>query len=459
MKRALPLCAVLLLMPVGLGAAEPTETVIRMTVRPAPAPKPALKYQLLPELREMNPGNPIQAYSKCFAEQYNFWRNKEVVEQREKWQTMPLHDLPVKEMAYYSRRPPLRYADYAARLDTPDWQILLQMKSEGPALLLPDIQGLRELAGALKVRFRAEVAERRFDDAVYTAKTMFALSRHLGEHPTLIGELVGIAVGSLTIGPLEEMIPQPGSPNLFWALTDLPHPFIDLRKGVQGARLMTTDIFTSIDEQAPMSEAQVQQAVDRFRRLAKQINLRWDADEWLKQSSQDEEQVRSSRKRLIEAGLAEANVKRFPASQVILLDEKLEFSVRSDERRKAMCLPYWQAEPILAAHKQRERDKTSPFRWLDEGGYEKVKMAQARLDQRIGLLRCVEALRLYAAEHGGKLPATLADIKLPLPVDAVTGKPFLYQLKDGTATVRGTAPSGMQNNAAFNVRYEVTIGE
>jgi hypothetical protein len=446
--------------PVGRGAAQPTETVIRMTVRPAPAPKPALKYQLLPELREMNPGNPILAYSKCFAEQYNFWRNKEVVEQREKWQTMPLHDLPVKEItAIYNRRGPLRYADYAARLDTPDWQILLQMKSDGPALLLPDIQGLRELAAALKVRFRAEVAERRFDDAVGTAKTMLALSRHLGEHPTLIGELVGIAVGSLTVGPLEEMIPQPGSPNLFWALSDLPRPFIDLHKGVQGARLMMTDIFAPIDEKAPMSDSQVQQALERFRQLTKQLNMRWDADEWLKQSSQDEEHVRSSRRRLIEAGLEEENVKRFPASQVILLDEKLEFSVWADERRKAMSLPYWQAEPILVAHKQREREKTSPFRWVDEGGYEKVKMAQARLDQRIGLLRCVEAVRLYAAEHGGKLPATLADVKLPLPVDIVTGKPFLYQLKDGTATVRGTPPRGMENIAPYNVRYEVTIGE
>jgi hypothetical protein len=246
---------------------------------------------------------------------------------------------------------------------------------------------------------------------------------------------------------------------LFWALTDLPRPFIDLRKGVQGARLMTIDIFASIDEQAPMSDAQVQQAVDRFRRLAKQLNMRWNADEWLNQSSQDVEQVRSSRKRLIEAGLAEENVKRFPASQVILLDEKLEFSVWADERRKAMSLPFWQAEPILAVHKQRERDKTSPFRWLDEGGYERVKMAQARLDQRIDLLRCVEALRLYAADHSGKLPATLADIKLPLPPDAVTGKPFIYQLKEGTATVRGTPPPSMQNNAAYNVRYEVTIGE
>jgi hypothetical protein len=89
--------------------------------------------------------------------------------------------------------------------------------------------------------------------------------------------------------------------------------------------------------------------------------------------------------------------------------------------------------------------------------YDRVKMAQARLDQRLDLLRCVEALRLYAAEHDGKLPARLDDIKLPLPVDPITGKPFIYKLNDATAILRGTPPPGQEKVAAYNVRYEVTI--
>jgi len=464
MRRSLPVCALLLVLPLASRAAdapEPTETVIRLTVRPASAPKPALRYQMLPELREMNPGNPIQTYSKCFAEQYNFWRNKEAVEKREKWQTMPLKDLPLEEMKYYKSIGALRYADYAARLDTPDWQILLQLKSDGPTLLLPDIQQLRELGGALKVRFRVEVAERRFDAALATAKTMLGLSRHLGEHPTLIGDLVGIAVANLAIGPLDEMIQQPNSPNLFWALTDLPHPFIDLRKGVQGDRLMMTDLFALIDEQAPMSDAQVQRAVERLRRLEANLQMRSNVSDWLNKLTKDEGYVRAARKRLIDAGLAEEKVKQFPARQVILLDEKLEFSVWGDESRKAMNLPYWQAATILSAASPRKKREESPlFRWLGgEMGYNKVKQAQARLDQRIGLLRCVEALRLYAAEHNGKLPAKLADIALPLSVDPITGKPFVYQLDGATATVRGTPPRGMEKNAAYNVRYEITIGK
>ena len=37
-----------------------------MMVRPAAAPRPAFKHTLLPELREVEAGNPIPNYLKCF---------------------------------------------------------------------------------------------------------------------------------------------------------------------------------------------------------------------------------------------------------------------------------------------------------------------------------------------------------------------------------------------------------
>ena len=60
---------------------------------------------------------------------------------------------------------------------------------------------------------------------------MFAMARHMGEHPTLIGGLVGISIATAAIGPMEEMFEQPGSPNLYWALTKLPSPLISIEKG------------------------------------------------------------------------------------------------------------------------------------------------------------------------------------------------------------------------------------
>src|SRR5262249_60215497 len=105
-----------------------------------------------------------------------------------------------------------------------------KLKVDGISLLVPDLQAMRQPANALKVRFRAEVALGRFDDALRTAKTMFALSRHVSEHPIYIGSLVAIAVANVAIGPLEEMLEQPGCPNLYWALTNLPRPFVSLNK-------------------------------------------------------------------------------------------------------------------------------------------------------------------------------------------------------------------------------------
>src|SRR5439155_20761733 len=138
--------------------------------------RPALRYLLVPDLKEMNPGNPIQNYMKCFAEQQNFFFNKETCERRDRLLVMPLKELAGQQIPDYGRSA-LRQADWAARLDKPDWQILLKLKADGINLLLPDLQQLRMLASALKGRFRAAVAACRFDDSLRTAKTMFAMLR------------------------------------------------------------------------------------------------------------------------------------------------------------------------------------------------------------------------------------------------------------------------------------------
>src|SRR6516225_7500570 len=75
--------------------------VVRLNVRAMPAPKPALKYQLLPEVRELKPGNPAQDYLKCFAEQRNFFFSKEATAERARYLAMPLAELPAKDLRQY----------------------------------------------------------------------------------------------------------------------------------------------------------------------------------------------------------------------------------------------------------------------------------------------------------------------------------------------------------------------
>jgi hypothetical protein len=412
------------------SASDPTELVIRMTVDAMPAPKPALRYLLLPELKELHPGNPIPNYLKCLMDQ-DFSSDRETLSPSA-----------------------LRLADWAARLDTPDWQILTKLRQDGFSTLIPDVQKMRTLANALQERFRHEVAERNFDAAIRTAKTMFALSRHMGKHPTLVGSLVGIALASITIEPLEEMLQQPGCPNLYWALTNLPKPLVSLDKGWEGERMMIGVEFRELTDQRPMTADEIEKVIKHIEFLIAVEAGHAKPRAFLAAQAKKPSVVRAARRRLIEAGLPADRVARFPVFQVLLLEDERRFDIQRDEIMKLMNLPDWQFD--AQARKIKPPRERALFEALMPS-LVKVRHAQARLAQRIALLRHVEALRLYAAAHAGRLPKTLADISVPLPNDPMTGKPFRYQLKGVTAHLRGTPPPGLEKVDAYNVHYEISI--
>ena len=138
--------------------------------------------------------------------------------------------------------------------------------------------------------------------------------------------------------------------------------------------------------------------------------------------------------------------------QVILLDEKRDYETRRDDQMKLLGLAQWQVDALA--------DKATRGDGLFVDLLPRVveaRRAQGRLEQRVALLRHVEALRLYAADHEGKLPATLDEMKTPLPVDPFSGKSFSYSLDDSTARLRGATPKGEEKNPAFNARYEITV--
>src|SRR5207244_3701221 len=104
------------------------------------------------------------------------------------YRTLPLADLPTEKLRNYGGSA-LSQADYGARLDTADWQVLDRVQTEGTDLRQPDIGSLRILGAGLQARFRGAIARRDYDSAISTAKTMFALARHLGDNPTLQANL------------------------------------------------------------------------------------------------------------------------------------------------------------------------------------------------------------------------------------------------------------------------------
>lgn len=408
-----------------------TEMLIRLTVRPKAAPRPALRYLLLPELKEMTPGNPVPNYLRVA--------------------------LDMESTLEVFNPAALRLVDRAARMDKPDWQILPKLKTDGIGLLLPDVQKIRSLASALQERFRDENARGRLDDSLRTAKTMFALSRHMGEHPTLIGDLVGIAIAQVAIAPLEEMLERPGCPNLYWALTDLPNPLIPLDRGMEGERASIGGELRALSDREPMTAAQIKkfcEYLDRLRELDRKKDQT--AIAWLGARRKDPAAIRAARERLIEGGHSAELLETFPVDQVLLLDQKLDYEAWRDDVTKLTKLPVWQAEELSAKMKPRKKEEQGLFGFLVPALH-KVRLAQARLQQRLALLRSVEAVRMYAAANGGKPPVKLSDCPVPLPDDPLTGKPFRYEAEGDTFHLRGAPPKGMEKVPAFNIHYHVTL--
>ncbi len=423
-----------LILVIALLAAPPAAPATRVTVYPMAAPTPALKYQLLPEVRELKAGNAAQWYLRCFMEQRNFFFSKEGVAQRVRYQSMTLKELAKESLQNYGGAA-LTQADWGARLDAVDWQVLDRVQTGGPDLRLPELGPLRLLAISLQIRMRGEVARGDFDDALRTAKTMFALARHLGDYPASAANRTGLAVAGLGLDALWEMVQQPRCPNLYWALTDLPCPLVELRKGVQGDRTLADTELRLFRDDAALTDTEVDELVGRLSGRAGYIraqaglpprNLR----AALATRAKDADAVRAARLRLIDAGLGKDAAERFPPVHLVLLDDKRDYEVRRDEELRLLGVKVWEIDAL-----PREKGAADGLFVDLVPRVGELRRAQARFEQRVALLRHVEVLRMYAATHDGKFPNKLDDIGVPLPADPVTGKPFVYEVVGATVRV------------------------
>jgi hypothetical protein len=223
---------------------------------------------------------------------------------------------------------------------------------------------------------------------------------------------------------------------------------------MQGHRLRVAAELRPIRDDGPMTDAEIEAFVrhlsgvlsfarERAGLPPRAVRARLEA------RFKDQAQVAAARKRLVEAGHGTELVNQFLPAQAILLDEKREYSVRHDDLARFLNLPLWELGSQAGA------DPTDALFADLLPNVVTLRRARAQLDQEVALLRIVEALRLHAAAHEGRLPARLTDIGVPMPVDPVTGKPFDYDAEGATAHLRGPAPGGA--TAGADVHYAVTL--
>jgi hypothetical protein len=467
-------CAVLLALAVtGAAPAQSPAPPVRLTLRPAAAPTPVLRYRLLPELRETTPGNAVDLYKSAgkLLRQIITDPDRGRIEDLEKWAAVPVPDLPREQVRAVLERykEVLDLTEKAARCERCDWGLTEQLRQAGVRALLPEHQSLRDAARVLAVRARLEVAEGNPEAALRTLQTGFAVGRHAGDCPVLICTLVGHAIANVMARQVDALVEAPAAPNLYWTLADVPRPYIDLRLPLEGDRMAFRASFPGLAEAAhdpdgkPLPPDQFKKVMDMvlsemgqgagFRgrmTLAREVRQRHEA----------------AKRALVARGASAEAVAKMPPMQVALLHGFAEYDRLFDEAARWHDLPFWQAYPALSREagrlkegKDRPADAPAlPFaaRFVPLVG--KALRTRAHLERKLAALRCVEAVRLYAAAHGGQLPAALADIReVPVPIDPMTGKPFEYRREGGKAVLHAPPPGGEKPDQYNNLTYELTL--
>ena len=434
----------------------PEPTALALT--PATVPVPALKYRLLPLTSELNPGDAAPIYLRIRHETLDkAWF--QIGEKSSAWLALPLDKFPKAEARAFvdGWSGKLRQIEFGAHRQTCDWSYTLpEQREDAYNIMLPDAQSMRQWERLLALKARVEVAEGKYDDAIHTTETSLAFARHVAGGPFLINELVGIAIASSALAQIEELVGRPGAPNLYWALTSLPRPLISLRHGFETERKVIEWILPELtDLDRPRTEAEWKSRLDQLHSRL----VRWnpgfmtgdekavaalkavmgpDAATLTRQSLDHARAYLQKRD-----GLTKEQVERLPASQAVLLFMAGSYRERRDELFKAGYLDYPEARAVYKAMADRTDDPAVQIITTLLPAVQAVHQAGVRLDRKIAALRVIEALRIHAAAHQGKLPDTLDKItEVPVPLAPATRKPFLYS-RDGDAALLSCPPSDM----------------
>jgi hypothetical protein len=432
-----------------------------LEVHPAIEPTPALRYRLLPTFYERKPGNAAALYKTAALLLAGHQEELRTVKFNE-WLQMPLQDLPQEEVtkALSGFSDVLRYVELGAWRERCEWDWALE---EGADILLPDLSHYRTIGRLLALEARLQILRHDYAGAVHTLETGFSLAAHLAEGPVLINDLVAIAIASILLNAAEDLVQAPDAPSLYWALTALPTPLINLDEAIEfelGGMCWSPKELRH-PEEACLSPAEW---ADVFGRLAR-----------LTGSGQEREEQRDialaaralasytdAKRHLTETGEAPERVEAMPVLQVVAIYLRDGWRVSADEALTRWYTPYAQAltEPNRAEQIVTEAGtrKDGWLVWLFMPALERTRYEQMKLDRRIAALRVVEAIRLHAAATAGRLPARLEDVRqAPIPPNPMRGEPFTYELQAGRAVLSAAAERG--DTADSQIRYEIEIAK
>ncbi len=343
-------CTAVLVAALGQIPVEPAPT--RLALTPAAAPEPALKYRLLPALLDRTPGNAAPWWLRAGSALTE--RRVRLTEKEYAWVN---HEAPDDSVSLADVRrlveaagPALELADLAARREFCAWDDApLTLKRFN--LMMPEAQRFRELSAVLGLRCRLELASRQFDRAARTLQTGLALARHVAQGRSVIHTLIGLSIAAGMLRHAEEWTGTPGAPNLYWALTDVPRPFIGLRQTFANELAVLDRSFPVLRDLArdPKTPQEMRRLGEEMLRALREVSGQ-PADEWasrLELVALTAAAYPEAKQYLLKHGRTVAQVEAMPALQAVLIQMLEEYDRWRDDSLKWAELPYPQAGPGL----------------------------------------------------------------------------------------------------------------
>ncbi|TWT87699.1 hypothetical protein Mal64_32420 [Pseudobythopirellula maris] len=315
--------------------------------------------------------------------------------------------------------------------------------------MLPELQYQRGAARLLAIQTRLAIAEGRYDDAVRLLRIGFHMARDTGDAPFIVCGLVGGAIAGINFDAATELIAAPDSPNLYWALSELPDPLVPMRETMRFGLTLGPRVLPLIEN----AETAVR-APEEWNRLFREacVTLVSVSGEGLFRRPLEEFSpllagtagYTHAKRRLVDWGFDANRVEAMPIGQVIAIYSARVYQRLADAALKPWLVPSSEALPLARAAEELLYNCTQP----DNPDREVLPVAslllpastaartvEVRTARRLAVLRLIEALRMHAAETGS-LPDSLDEVSVvPVPENPATGEPFDYQLSEGSAVI------------------------
>jgi hypothetical protein len=450
--------------------------VVTLSAMPQAEPDPPLKYTLVPAYMDVQPGNAATSYYRAIAllprdEKSQFG------DVQSTWLEVPLSEFPKEEArawlaAFHNTLEEVRIGTLR---ETCDWNHRIrELKGmETFAFLLPELQEARVIARVLRVKSRLEIVEGNYDQALSTMTMGYRLAENAATSPTLISDLVGIAIAQMMNASVQDWIAS-GGPNLYWALASLPNPLVDMRAALDQEMHLPLKVFPFLQdpETAVHTPEQWRQIIaESVQQLAQLSDSGNTSSNWLAQTAATAMIMTgysAAKRELIDSGMGPATVDAMPVGQVVAIQSARAYRKVYQESMKWTLLPYWQSYRQMRATfaelrgkglfgKPGEMPAVIPIASLLLPAIEHATFAPVRLQREIGALQTLEALRMAAAASNGQLPQTLEQLEAcPAPVDPVTGRPFDYRVENGVAILILAPPDGRSAEEAGK-RFELRL--